>query len=241
MTTKAEVIAQTLEEDIISGAIPPGSRLGQEDLSARFGVSRTPIREALRRVAALGLVAFEPHRTVRVRTLSRAEIHEAFLVRAELEGLATELAASAIDDAALAALDAASERFEQLNDKVIEGAALGGVHPTVALEWMQANYAFHDVIYEAAGAPYLAQMARGARLRFDRQVAWVARPGQDTLFSQSAAQHRAIRECLAAHSPSGARELAREHVLAAGILFESIVDRVERAVRDPETTAGDHA
>ena len=54
--------------------------LRQEQLSERFQVSRTPVREALRRLAALGLVSFEPNRGVRVRTLSRAELHEAFLV-----------------------------------------------------------------------------------------------------------------------------------------------------------------
>ena len=64
--------------------------LRQEQLSEQFAVSRTPIREALRRLAALGLVSFEPNRGVRVRTLSRQELCEAFLVRAELESLATE-------------------------------------------------------------------------------------------------------------------------------------------------------
>ena len=66
--------------------------LRQEELSERFGVSRTPVREALRRLAALGLVSFEPNRGVRVRTLAREDLREAFLVRAELESLATELA-----------------------------------------------------------------------------------------------------------------------------------------------------
>ena len=61
--------------------------LRQEQLSERFGVSRTPVREALRRLAALGLVSFEPNKGVRVRTLSHDDLREAFLVRAELEAL----------------------------------------------------------------------------------------------------------------------------------------------------------
>ena len=85
--------------------------LRQEQLSEQFEVSRTPIREALRRLAALGLVSFEPNRGVRVRTLTREELREAFLVRAELESLATELAAPRITDEALAELDAAQQRF----------------------------------------------------------------------------------------------------------------------------------
>ena len=71
--------------------VPPGTVLRQEQLSERFEVSRTPVREALRRLAALGLVSFEPNRGVRVRSISPAELREAFLVRAELEALATEV------------------------------------------------------------------------------------------------------------------------------------------------------
>src|SRR6266545_7169075 len=104
-STKADEIALVVEDAIVSGEIAPGTVLRQEQLSERFDVSRTPIREALRRLAALGLVSFVPNRGVRVRTLSREELREAFLVRAELERLATELATPRIDETGLAALD----------------------------------------------------------------------------------------------------------------------------------------
>src|SRR5437899_13089648 len=90
--TKADDLALALEEAIVSGEIAPGTVLRQEQLSEQYHVSRTPVREALRRLAALGLVSFVPNRGVRVRTLSRDELREAFLVRAELESLATALA-----------------------------------------------------------------------------------------------------------------------------------------------------
>ena len=88
-TTKADDIALVIEEAIVSGELEPGTVLRQEQLSDQFKVSRTPIREALRRLAALGLVSFVPNRGVRVRTLSRDELREAFLVRAELEDFLT--------------------------------------------------------------------------------------------------------------------------------------------------------
>src|SRR5204863_283504 len=113
-STKADDIAVVLEDEIVSGTLPPGAVLRQEQLSERFRVSRTPIREALRKLAALGLVSFEPNRGVRVRALSRAELREAFLVRAELEGLATELAAPRMTDVEVEALDQAEERFAEL-------------------------------------------------------------------------------------------------------------------------------
>ena len=92
LSTKADDIARELEDEIVSGAIAPGAVLRQESLSERFDVSRTPVREALRRLAALGLVSFEPNRGVRVRSITPHELREAFLVRAELEALATEIA-----------------------------------------------------------------------------------------------------------------------------------------------------
>ena len=97
-TTKADDIALVIEEAIVSGELAPGTVLRQEQLSEQFNVSRTPVREALRRLAALGLVSFVPNRGVRVRTISREELHEAFMVRAELESLATEVAATAFGD-----------------------------------------------------------------------------------------------------------------------------------------------
>src|ERR1051326_3114368 len=104
-STKADDSALVIEQAIVSGELEPGTVLRQEQLSERFGVSRTPIREALRRLAALGLVSFVPNRGVRVRTLSRDELREAFLVRAELESLATAVAVPRMTEAALAALD----------------------------------------------------------------------------------------------------------------------------------------
>jgi DNA-binding GntR family transcriptional regulator len=88
-STKADDLAALIEEAIVSGELAPGAVLRQEQLSERFGVSRTPVREALRRLAALGLVSFVPNRGVRVRTLTREDLYEAFLVRAELEAVAT--------------------------------------------------------------------------------------------------------------------------------------------------------
>ena len=96
LSTKADDIALVIEEAIVSGELSPGTVLRQEQLSDQFEVSRTPIREALRKLAALGLVSFEPNRGVRVRTITREELREAFLVRAELESLATEAAAARI-------------------------------------------------------------------------------------------------------------------------------------------------
>jgi len=81
-------LAATIRSRVLAGEIPTGSWLRQESLAAQFGVSRTPVREALRKLQATGLVQLEPNRGAVVRGLTEREIREAYEVRAELEGLA---------------------------------------------------------------------------------------------------------------------------------------------------------
>lgn len=222
-STKADDIALALEQAIVSGDIAPGTVLRQEQLSERFAVSRTPIREALRRLAALGLVSFEPNRGVRVRTLTREEFREAFLVRAELESLATEIAAGKITPADLDELEAAEDRFARLTDELRRRSAAGGDRSRVVTDWVRANHAFHDVIYRVAGMPLIERLAKGAR--FSGSAVWAPADASelDELYRANERQHRAIIGALAAGSAAGARALAREHVLASGNLLERIL------------------
>ena len=226
-TTKADDLALVIEEAIVSGELEPGTVLRQEQLSERFQVSRTPVREALRRLAALGLVSFEPNRGVRVRTLSRDELYEAFLVRAELESLATEVAAGKITDEGLAELEAAERRFSRVSEE-LRRREPGEERRSITAEWVAANHAFHDVIYEIANLPLVEQLAKGARRTFAGPAVW-APPGDhsiDDLYALNAEQHRAIRQALAARSGTGARALAREHVMASFHLLETIMEQV---------------
>ena len=231
--TKADDIALALEEGIVSGEIPPGSVLRQEHLSEQFQVSRTPVREALRRLAALGLVSFEPNRGVRVRMLSRDEIREAFMVRAELEGLATEIATGKITEDELADLEHAERRFSEATMRLVEMTHLGRQDLQLAREWLLANHAFHDVVYAAADVPLVERMAKAARRTFLMTPVWAMGGDLDDLYLKNDRQHRAIREAIAARSAEGARVLAREHVLSSGRLLEAILDEVAAQSREP--------
>jgi DNA-binding GntR family transcriptional regulator len=225
-TTKADDIALVIEEAIVSGELAPGSVLRQEHLSERFHVSRTPVREALRRLAALGLVSFEPNRGVRVRTLSREDLHEAFLVRAELESLATALAATQITPNDLVELEACERSFSQLTHE-LRAREPGEDRRSIMGDWVRANHAFHDVIYRVADAPLIEQMAKSARRNFSGPAVWA--PGDhslDGLYLKNDHQHRAIREALAAGSAEGARAIARDHVLSSFHLLETILEQV---------------
>src|SRR5881397_2278118 len=99
-TTKADDIALVIEEAIVSGELEPGTVLRQEQL------------------AELGLVSFVPNRGVRVRTISRDELHEAFMVRAELEALATEVAATKMTPEDLVELGEAEEHFARISKEL---------------------------------------------------------------------------------------------------------------------------
>jgi DNA-binding GntR family transcriptional regulator len=231
-STKADEIAFALEEAIVSGEIEPGSILRQEQLSERYAVSRTPVREALRRLAALGLVQFVPNRGVRVRTLAREELREAFLVRAELESLATALATPRFDEEGLAELEAAERHFSALTQELRAHAGdRRAAHSGIVAQWMHANHAFHDVIYERANAPYVVRLAKSARRTFLGQTIWAVGSELDELYEKNAREHAAIRAAIAAGSVDGARELAHDHVLASGRLLEVILDQVERPSR----------
>ena len=225
-TTKADDIALVIEEAIVSGELAPGTVLRQEQLSEQFNVSRTPVREALRRLAALGLVSFVPNRGVRVRTISRDELHEAFMVRAELEGLATEVAAAKFTPEDLEELDAAEKRFARISQE-LRSREPGDERRSIMGDWVRANHAFHDVIYRVAALPLAEQLAKSARRTFSGPAVWA--PGDhsiDGLYARNAEQHRAIKQAIAAGSSAGARELAREHVLSSFELLETILQQV---------------
>ena len=235
---KADDLALALEEAIVSGDIPPGSVLRQEHLSEQFQVSRTPVREALRRLAALGLVTFEPNRGVRVRMLARDELREAFLVRAELESLATEIATAKMSSSDLVELEAAERRFSGITHDLVEMSHAGRQDLGLAREWLHANHAFHDVIYAVAEVPLIERMAKAARRTFLVKPVWATGADLDELYRKNDRQHRAIREAMTARSPQGARVLAREHVLSSGRLLEAILDKVASQTREPALARG---
>ena len=146
-STRTRQLAEQILAHIRSGDYPPGSRLRQEALAEAFSVSRTPIREALRVLETQGFVRHLPNQGTIVRVPEPREIREAYQVRAELEGLAVELATEWITDADIEKLKAANADFI----RVVEGPPTGEKRADVAGDgsqpnWVEANDAFHDVI-----------------------------------------------------------------------------------------------
>src|SRR5689334_2146402 len=136
-TTMADEIAAEIEEQILLGAIPPGTLLRQEQLAIRFGVSRTPIREALRRLDALGLVVLRPNRGVQVRGPSRDELWDSIVVRAALESTAAGLAATRISDAQLRQLGRAERRYRGITEQLRDHGLSVADRRVLAADWVR--------------------------------------------------------------------------------------------------------
>ena len=112
-STLPQVAAERLRALIIEGILAPGARLNERELSEQLGLSRTPLREAFRLLAAEGLLLQLPNRGVQVLALSREDVRHAFEVMASLEGLAGELAAARVTDADLDDLKALQGDLEK--------------------------------------------------------------------------------------------------------------------------------
>lgn len=223
--TKADHIAFVIEEAILSGELSPGTDLRQEQLSERFGVSRTPVREALRQLAAIGLVSPGTNRRARVRGLSRDDLRHAVAIHAELEGFAAELAARRITRAELDALDATNARFAVLTKTILRPDA-AAEFDAVVTEWLRANEEFHDIILSGAAMPLLKRTAKSIRHVFYEQPGWAREMRIEDGWEDCVAQHRTIVAALGAGSASRARAHVAEHVVRGGELLELVLDRI---------------
>jgi DNA-binding GntR family transcriptional regulator len=215
-------LAATIQARVLSGEIATGTRLRQETLAAEFGVSRTPVREALRKLQAGGLVEVQPRRGALVRRPSARDVREAYEVRAELEGLAAGLAASRIRDGELQRLREAQELFRHSIDSVLawrqgrtaQEPPAAGPHG----EWMLANDAFHLAIQEAAGNRRLRATLADLHKSFPRDLTWIVLSENARLLQENVAQHEAILAAIERSDAAESRRLMAEHVLTAGAL-----------------------
>lgn len=134
--TREEFVAQKLREAILLGQLKPGDRLDQNEIAIMFGVSRSPVREALRTLAAESVVDVYPHRGAVVAELSANELEEIFSIRSVLEGMAARLAALSITGDDVAGLETILEDLDQTDDLD---------------RWLALNRRFHHSLYRTAG------------------------------------------------------------------------------------------
>ncbi len=224
LETKADEIAHAIEEMIVTGRLPAGVVLRQDDLARQFGVSRTPIREALRRLSALGLVDFSANRGVRVRSLDREEWTHAFLARAALEGVAAELAASRLTPDQFVELDQAHQEFINQTALLRDPQISPKARAQGSLEWVASNERFHTVIMRGANAPLIERLVSHVRRVFSGEGLWASGSAVDELYQANIQQHEAIRQVLIAGSGAAARILVQEHIMESWRLLQAVLD-----------------
>ncbi|MFD1341234.1 GntR family transcriptional regulator [Litorisediminicola beolgyonensis] len=212
---RADSIARILEEEIFDGTHPDGTRLDEVRLAQRFGVSRTPMREALQRLSLSGLVEQKPRRGVFVRQPSPVELIEMFEVMAELEAVCGRLAALRIDEAALEELADANTRCRDAADR---GDADGYYHE---------NERFHHILYRESGNAFLADETRSLhrRLKPFRRTQLRLRGRMD----QSLAEHDEILAALSRGDGAAAAEALRSHVAIQGEKFHRVLAGLKSA------------
>jgi DNA-binding GntR family transcriptional regulator len=195
-----EQVAERLCVRIYAHELPPGGWIDEQALALEYGISRTPLREALKVLAAEGLVVLKPRRGCYVTQLSEQDIDEVFPVMAMLEGRVAELAAHRATSADFARLAAIHEELEK------HAAA------NSADRFFEANQRFHTALQEIAGNRYLAQLIDDAR-----KVIKLTR--RDSLrlegrLKQSLQEHREILEALRAKDAASARQSMHDHLLS---------------------------
>jgi DNA-binding GntR family transcriptional regulator len=185
-----------LRDRILTGALQAGMRLDLDGISEEFGISRTPVREALLELSFQGLVDIAPRSGVTVIGVTPAEVLDNFAILATLSGKAAEWAAVRINPPALAEL---VRRAEEL--------AMAPVGPGL----IEANWQFHRTINEAAGSKHLLSLIRQA-VRLIPSNYLAVMPGRAT----DGIEHEQLLRYITDGDPSAARAAAEQHVLDAG-------------------------
>jgi len=193
--SKTDMVAALIRELIITGELTAGQQLRQRDLAQRFGVSQTPVREAMRRLESEGLVIGDTHRGFTVVTPDDGPVEENFQIRAALESLGASLAARKIDAAGLAELERLNERMR----------ALAEDDPRYA----ELNREFHFTLYQYSRSPLLMSLMR---------LLWASLHGGPRVLrthAESARQHDAILDALRAGDADAASALTYQHIMGA--------------------------
>ena len=194
----SELVYRRLKEGIISGALAPDTRLIELSIAVDFGVSRTPVREALKRLAAENLVFLDPARGMVVHAPDAAEIEDVFVMREALDGLAARLAAHRVTPSELARL------------RVIIASMKDAVTHDRREQIVIANQRFHDVIYAAAGNRMLARVASDLR-DFVRRFSTLPFASPDRVV-HVLTEHEAILDALERHDPEAAERASDAHL-----------------------------
>lgn len=204
-----DVVFNTLREAILRGELKPGERLMELQLAAQLGVSRTPIREAIRMLEQEGLAVTMPRKGAEVAKMTLKGMEDVLEIRAALDELACQLACRRITEEQLKRLETAKKNFEV--------SLKSGVVKTIA----EADMGFHDVIYEATENPKLVNMLNNLREQIYRyRVEYLKNVDNYPILIK---EHEAIYQSLVNRNEDEATLSIREHVENQAIAVKDVI------------------
>jgi DNA-binding GntR family transcriptional regulator len=203
-----------IQERINSGELPLGSWLRQERLAQELGVSRMPVREALRELQSLGIVELVANRGARVRIPSATIIGEVYEVFGVLQGHAAASASELITTEQVDKLNHAVDSFEQITvDMLKRQRKTSGDYRS---RWDAAHYEFHGTIVEASANNFLAETIDRVQNKIPPNLIWLALGNDLRRMKRDAAEHRQILVAIDKGDPEKARTLSALHAKRAG-------------------------
>lgn len=207
--TLREKILETIRDAILKGSMKPGERVSEPDLADRFGISRTPIREAFRQLESEGYLQVVPRKGAVVASLSERDIEEFYAIKIILEGFAARIAAEKLSDKDIERLEAINERLEAI---VKEGDVK---------KFFRVHNEFHEVFIKAAGNEKLYDMINQLVMKFSRlRLASLSQPGRMEI---SVEEHRNMIEAFRNHDGKKADSLVRHAAtIGADVLIQSM-------------------
>ncbi|WP_158814157.1 GntR family transcriptional regulator [Methylocapsa sp. S129] len=219
VTTAARVYA-VLRQDIVTMRVKPGAMVVEKDLCQMFGVSRTPLREALLRLSEEQLVVVYPQTGTFVSRIAEAAVRDAMAIRQALEQAAARYAASRAEDGDI-------ERLRRILVRQKAHAAVGALD-----EFHEADEALHQAIAEIARHPNIWRVVKREKAQIDRfRLLTLPLPARAGIVI---AEHEAIVEAIAAHDPGAAEAAMQAHLESVLPVFEEI-RRAHPDLFEPET------
>jgi DNA-binding GntR family transcriptional regulator len=193
-----DIVFNTLRQAILKGELAPGERLMEVSLAQKLGVSRTPVREAIRKLELEGLVLMIPRRGAEVARISEKNLKDVLEVRRGLEDLAIELACARITDSQIVELKKANVNFENsLTSNDVTSIA-------------EADERFHEIIYKAAGNEKLVQVINNIKEQMYRYRLEYIKDG--TKRQELVAEHKEIVKALECRNLQDAQRIMRNHI-----------------------------
>ena len=212
--TASEAVAESLRSAIQSGQLEDGAELNQVALAEHFGVSRVPVREAMRQLQAEGWITARPHHRAVVQSLSPERILEMIELRALLEAHLMSKSIPKIGAPRLARLERLCDQMDRLTDHE---------------RWLELNRAFHRELYEDSGAETTIEIIEQLSAQVERYVR-TRGPGIERA-GEAGAEHRAIVDAIRAGDARAAKRLIEAHIEhTRHVVADRIEEKVQHAV-----------